>query len=41
MGIKTEDFVKNLPQKEITEGVDWIRILDEFDHKALKPAAKE
>jgi hypothetical protein len=37
MGIKTEDFVKNLPQKEITEGVDWIRILDEFNPKDLEP----
>ena len=28
MGIKTEDFVKNLPPKEMTEGIDWLGILD-------------
>ena len=35
MGIKTEDMVKNLPPKEMTEGVDWIGILDSFDPAAL------
>ncbi len=35
MGIKTEDMVKNLPPKEVTEGVDWIGILDSFDPAAL------
>ena len=31
MGIKTEDMCRNLPPKTITEGIDWLRILDEFD----------
>ena len=31
MGIKTEDFVKNLPPKTITAEVEWLRILDEFN----------
>ena len=35
MGIKTQDFVKNLPPKEITEGVDWFGILDSFDPTTL------
>lgn len=35
MGIKTEDFVKNLPPKEITEGIDWLGILDSFDPTVL------
>jgi len=25
MGIKTEDMVKNLPPKEMTAGIDWMR----------------
>ena len=36
MGIKTQDFVKNLPPKEITEGVDWFGILDSFDPTILE-----
>ena len=36
MGIKTEDMYRNLPPKEITEGVDWLRILDEFDPTKLE-----
>ena len=35
MGIKTEDFVKNIPPKEVTEGVDWMGILDSFDPTLL------
>ncbi len=35
MGIKTEDFVKNLPPKKMTEGVDWLGILDSFNPKSL------
>lgn len=35
MGIKTEQMVEYLPPKEITEGVDWIGILDRFDPKQL------
>ena len=35
MGIKTEDFVKNIPLKEVTEGVDWMGILDSFDPTLL------
>lgn len=31
MGIKTEDFCKGIPPKEMTDGVDWLRILDDFD----------
>ncbi len=31
MGIKTEDFVKNIPPKEMTEGIDWLGILDAFE----------
>ena len=36
MGIKTEDFVKNIPPKEVTEGIDWLEILDSFDPKTLE-----
>ena len=36
MGIKTEDMYKNLPPKEITEGVDWLGILDAFDPTKLE-----
>ena len=36
MGIKTEDFVKNLPGKEMMAGVDWIKILDSFDPTVLE-----
>lgn len=36
MGIKTEDMVMNLPPKEITEGIDWLAILDSFDPTSLK-----
>ena len=36
MGIKTEDFCKNIPPKEMTEGVDWLRILDDFDPASLE-----
>ena len=36
MGIKTEDFVKNLPPKDkITPGVDWLGILDSFDPSTI------
>ena len=35
MGIKTEDFVKNLPPKEITAGIDWLGILDSFNPTTL------
>ena len=35
MGIKTEDMVSYLPPKEITEGVDWLGILDSFDPSIL------
>ena len=36
MGIKTEDFVPNMPGKEMTEGVDWLGILDGFDPSGLE-----
>ena len=36
MGIKTEDFCKNIPPKEMTVGIDWLRILDDFDPVALE-----
>ncbi len=36
MGIKTEDFCKNIPPKEMTAGVDWLRILDDFDPTGLE-----
>ena len=35
MGIKTEDMVRGLPPKEVTEGVDWLGILDSFNPKEL------
>ncbi len=35
MGIKTSDMIHNLPPKEITEGVDWLGILDSFNPKLL------
>ena len=35
MGIKTEDFAKNIPPKEMTEGIDWLGILDAFDPTVL------
>mgnify|MGYP002625580607 FL=1 len=35
MGIKTEDFAKNIPPKEVTEGIDWLGILDAFDPTIL------
>ena len=36
MGIKTEQMVTYLPGKEITEGVDWLGILDSFDPAGLE-----
>ncbi len=36
MGIKTEDFAKNIPPKEMTGGIDWIGILDSFDPAVLE-----
>lgn len=36
MGIKTEDFVPGFPPKEMTEGVDWLGILDVFDPSVLE-----
>lgn len=36
MGIKTEDFCKDIPPKEVTSDVDWLRILDEFDPNTLE-----
>ena len=36
MGIKTEDFVKNLPPKEVTTGINWLGILDSFDPKMIE-----
>lgn len=35
MGIKTEQMVKYLPPKEITENVDWLGVLDSFDPSKL------
>lgn len=35
MGIKTELMVDYLPPKEITEGVDWLGILDGFEPRTL------
>ena len=32
MGIKTEDMYKNLPPKEITEGIDWLGIRGRYLH---------
>ena len=31
MGISTDQMVRNLPPKELTENVDWLGILDSFD----------
>ena len=36
MGIKTEDFCPNIPPKEMTENVDWLKVLDEFDPNTLE-----
>ncbi len=36
MGIKTEDFAKNIPPKEMTAGIDWLGILDSFDPTGLE-----
>ncbi|MBQ8667882.1 MAG: hypothetical protein IJ526_13660 [Lachnospiraceae bacterium] len=36
MGIKTEDFVKNMPPKEVTAGVKWLEILDGFNPRTLE-----
>ena len=36
MGIKTEDFCKNIPPKEVTADIDWLRILDDFDPATLE-----
>ena len=36
MGIKTEDFVRNIPPKEMTEDIDWLGILDSFDPTVLQ-----
>lgn len=36
MGIKTEDFVRNIPPKEVTGDIDWIGILDAFDPTSLE-----
>ena len=36
MGIKTEDFCKMIPPKGVTAGVDWLRILDDFDPARLE-----
>ena len=36
MGIKTEDFVPGMPGKEMTEGIDWLGILDGFDPSGLE-----
>ena len=35
MGIKTEDMYSAIPPKEITAGVDWMKILDDFDPSEL------
>ncbi len=35
MGIKTEDMYRAVPPKEITAGIDWIKILDEFEPSRL------
>ena len=31
MGIKTEDMYSAIPPKKMTAGVDWMKILDDFD----------
>ncbi len=36
MGIKTEDFAKYIPPKEMTAGIDWMGILDSFDPTVLE-----
>lgn len=36
MGIKTEDFVRNIPPKEVTDSIDWLGILDSFEATALE-----
>jgi hypothetical protein len=36
MGIKTEDFCKNIPPKDMTAGVHWLRILDDFEPAILE-----
>lgn len=36
MGIKTEDFIKKLPPKDLTAGIDWLEILDSFDPTGLE-----
>lgn len=36
MGIKTEDFCKNIPPKELTLGIEWLRIFDDFDPAVLE-----
>ncbi len=36
MGIKTEDFCKNIPPKELTAGINWLKILDDFDPTRLE-----
>lgn len=36
MGIKTEDFINNLPPKEITYGINWLDILESFEPKLLE-----
>ncbi len=36
MAIRTEKFVNNLPPREVTEGVDWLGILDGFDPSELE-----
>ena len=35
MGIRTEDFVPELPGKEMKPGVEWLDILDSFDPQSL------
>lgn len=36
MGIKTEDFCKEIPPKEMTLGVEWLKIIDDFDPTKLE-----
>ena len=35
MGIKTEDMYSAIPPKEMTAGIDWLKILDDFDPSEL------
>ena len=35
MGIKTEDMYNRIPPKQVTRGVEWFGILDEFDPTGL------